>query len=149
MSSHVIRNEAERNMLIELVRNRKLPITVSIAKGAKRSIEQNRLNRLWMQEIAEQLGEETPEGYRGFCKLHFAVPILRAENEDFRQQYDHHVKGLPYESKLAIMQEPIDLPVTRLMTTAQKKQYLDEVWSHFTGRGVQLTDPDAIQWRAA
>ena len=40
------------------------------------------------------------------------------------------------------MAVPIDLPVTRIMKTGQKKRYLDDVYDHFTGLGVRLTDPE-------
>lgn len=146
MTTRAVRNEQERQELLRLIEQRALPMTVSIAKGAPRSIAQNRLQRLWLNEAAEQLQEDDAEGYRAYCKLRIGVPILRAENEDFAAQYDRIVKPLPYEQKLEIMREPIDLPVTRLMTTRQKKEYLDGMWVHFTGMGVKLTDPDNLGW---
>lgn len=118
------------------------PFTVDITKGKRRSVEQNRLQRTWMNEIAEQLQDRTPEEARGYCKLTLGVPILRAENTDFCERYDAVVKPLPYESKLAIMMEPLDLPVTRLMTTEQKTRYLDAINRHFSEQGVVLTQPE-------
>ena len=35
-----------------------------------------------------------------------------------------------------IVREPLDLPVTRLMSTAQKTRFLDEMYRHFAERGV-------------
>jgi hypothetical protein len=70
------------------------------------------------------------------------VPILRAENELFCERYDAIVRPLPYEQKLAIMMEPLDLPVTRLMTTEQKTRYLDHIHKHFTDLGLELTNPE-------
>ena len=75
-------------------------------------------------------------------------PILRAENTRFAEAYDERVKPLPYEQKMALMAEPLDLPVTRIMTADQKTRYLDGVWKHFTEKGIVLTEPDAPQ-RAA
>ena len=115
---------------------------MSVVKGNKRSVEQNRLQRLWCVEISDQLGDRTPEEVRGYCKLAIGVPILRAESETFREQYDRVIKPLPYEQKLAVMMEPLDLPVTRYMTTKQKAQYLDAVFKHFTEQGVVLTQPE-------
>ena len=120
------------------------PVNVTIKPGQEpRSSKQNRLFWQWMQDLEAQ-GDQTSQEYRAECKLHYGVPILRAENESFRQQYDQHVKPLPYESKLAIMVEPIDFPVTRLMTVKQEKQMLDVIWNHFTGLGFQLTDPGSL-----
>ena len=119
-----------------------MPYTVSITKGKRRSIEQNRLQRLWLNEAAEQLKEDTAEGYRAYCKLHFGVPIMRGENDEFREVYDRLIRPRDYEEKIELMRVPMDLPVTRIMTTGQKKRYLDDMWHHFTELGVQLTDPE-------
>jgi hypothetical protein len=108
----------------------------------KRSNEQNRLQRLWLNEISEQLGDQTPEEVRGFCKLMFGVPILRAENTAFRERYDAIVKPLPYELKMAMMQEPFDFAVTRNMSTNQKTRYLDALSKHFLELGIVLTNPE-------
>ena len=141
MTTRVLETKSDIDMLASLLRARKLPCTVTVVHGRKRSTAQNRLNRLWMNEAAQQLGEYDAEGYRAFCKLHFGVPILRNENEAFREQYDAVVKPLSYEQKIEIMKEPIDLPITRLMTSGQEKRYLDDVWRHFTDLGVKLTEP--------
>ena len=143
MTTRVLETKSDIDMLASLLRAKKLPCTVTVVQGRKRSTEQNRLNRMWMIEAAQQLGEFDAEGYRAFCKLHFGVPILRNENEAFREQYDAIVKPLSYEQKIEIMKEPIDLPITRLMTSGQEKRYLDDVWDHFTKLGVKLTEPEA------
>lgn len=107
-----------------------------------RTVDQNSLQHKWHQEAAQQLREETAEGYRAYCKLHFGVPILRAEEPDFRAQYDEIIRPLPYEQKLALMKAPIDFPVTRLMSVKQKTAFLDEVCRHYMGLGVVLTMPE-------
>ena len=149
MTTRVIKTEVDRALLLRFVKEHKLPFTVDITKGKRRSVEQNRLQRLWLNEIAEQLGDRTAEEVRGECKLIFGVPILRAENETFRIAYDAVVRPLPYPQKLAIMMEPLDMPVTRLMTTDQKTRYLDRLCQHFLEQGVVLTDPERRQRRAA
>lgn len=141
MGSAAIRTEQDRKMAIKRIENAELPCTMTLTKGAPRSIEQNRLNRLWMLELEEQ-GDMTAEEYRAYSKAFFGIPILLAENEAFRQQYEAIVKPLPYEQKLEIMKTPIDFPVTRLMTVKQEKKYLDDVFSYWTGKGYKLTDPD-------
>lgn len=109
-------------------------------RPVKRSVDQNKLQRKWLLE-AEAQGDQTAEEYRGFCKLHFAVPMLRWELPEFKEKYDRIVKPLPYESKLELMQEPLDFPCTRLMSKDQKSRYLDAIFQHFTGLGMHLTDP--------
>lgn len=141
MTSRVVETEDGRKMLIRLLERQKLPFTATIETGRKRTVDQNRLQRLWMNEISEQMGE-SPEYWRGYCKLTIGVPILRAENEVFRAKYDEMVRPLPYPTKLAIMSEPLDMPVTRLMTTKQKTTYLDQMFRHFSEQGVILTIPE-------
>ena len=141
MTSRVVSTEAEREALVHLIQMRPLPFTVDITKGKRRTVAQNRTQRLWLNEIAEQLGDRTAEEVRGYCKLTIGVPILRAENERFREAYDRHIKGRSYEDKLAIMMEPLDLPVTRLMTTSQKARYLNGIVRHFAEQGILLTVP--------
>ena len=142
MTTRVIRNDEDLALLVRFLKSQKRPFTVDITKGKQRSTEQNKLQRLWLNEIAEQLGDQTPEEVRGYCKLRFGVPILRAENEAFRERYDAVVKPLPYEAKLAIMMEPLDLPVTRLMKTEQTTRYLDAIAQHYAEQGVRLTQPE-------
>lgn len=138
MTTRVITTEADRNGLMLLLKARELPFTVEIVKGKRRSVEQNRLQRRLLNEIAEQTGQ-TPEEARAYCKLTIGVPILRAESELFAQKYDQHIRRLPYETKLALMAEPFDFPVTRLMSTAQKTQYLDAIIRHFSAQGVAFS----------
>ena len=141
MVTRVLATEQDRAMLQRLIAGVPLPSTVEITKGKRRSTDQNRLQRKWMTEIAEQLGEDA-EHWRAYCKLHFGVRILRAESDGFCAAYDAHVRHLPYETKLAYMAVPLDMPVTRMMTTKQKTAYLDAIYRHFTEQGVYLTAPD-------
>jgi hypothetical protein len=136
-----IEDAYQRDMLIKLLKEQVGPYTVTITRGKRRSTRQNRLNRLWAGEIAEQLGDRTAETSRGELKLQFGVPILRAENEAFCEAYDRVVKPLPYETKVALMCEPLDFPVTRLMNTSQEHRYLNEIYCFYTDKGVVLTVP--------
>lgn len=136
-----VENEYQRKMLLKYLEGQKLPFTVEIQTGRKRSTEQNKTQRMWVKEISEQTGM-TSEEVRAFCKLTIGVPILREENETFRAKYDAVVRPLTYEAKLAIMSEPLDMPVTRLMSVAQKSRYLDAIFQHFSEQGIVLTIPE-------
>ena len=110
-------------------------------KDKARTLAQNALQRKWLADAQAQ-GDQTAEEYRAFCKLTIGVPILRAENAEFKAKYDEIVKPLSYEQKLAIMAEPLDLPVTRLMTKRQKMAYLNQMYEYFTGEcGFRLSEP--------
>ncbi len=143
MTTRIIRSPADLAQLVTFLGGRKLPLTVTVQSGKIRSTEQNRLQRLWCNEIAEQLGDRTAEEVRGECKLTMGVPILRAENDAFRTAYDRVLKTLPYEEKLACMMHPLDFPVSRLMTAAQKARYLDHMHRYWSGKGLMLTNPVA------
>jgi hypothetical protein len=148
-NNRIVETEQARDMLVKFIQSRPLPFTATLTDGKHRTNDQNRLQRLWMVEIATQLGDRTPEETRGECKLTFGVPILRAENDAFRARYDEVIKPLPYEMKLKLMMEPISLPITSIMTTRQKTAYLDAIHRHYSGLGVELTNPEDLKRRAA
>jgi hypothetical protein len=110
-------------------------------QGEERTNPQNKLQQLWHAQAADQLRDESAEEKRAYCKLHFGVPILRADDA-FKADYDRIIKPMDYQTKLALMAEPFDFPVTRLMTVKQKKEFLDAIWNHYTGLGVRLSHPD-------
>lgn len=139
MVSRVITREEDRLSLISLIRDRPLPFTVEIVKGKRRSVEQNRLQRRLLNEIAEQT-DQTAEEVRAFCKLTIGVPILRNESELFAEKYDRLIKHLPYEQKLELMAEPFDFPVSRIMSTKQKTEYLDKMLQFFSEQGVVFSE---------
>lgn len=141
MVTRFIESEYDRTAMLRFIENHALPMSLTITKGSKRSTKQNRLSRQWMLDIARDLEGWTAEEARGYCKLHFGIPILRAENETFALEYDAVVRPLPYEMKLKLMMVPFDFGVTRLMSTKQQTAYLDAVHRHFSEQGVALTDP--------
>jgi hypothetical protein len=100
---------------------------------------------VWYNEIALQLGDRSVNEVKGECKLKYGVPILRAENEEFRLVYDKFLKPFSYEEKLEFI-IATDLPVTRLMSTPQMTRYMDEVQRVYAMQGVRLTNPDDMKY---
>lgn len=123
----------------------KFPMTITITQGAPRSDLQNRLAQRWFTDISRQLGDQSHDYVRAFCKLTIGIPILRAENEAFKAQYDRVLKHLSYEEKLEAVRV-FDLPVTRLMSTKQMTQFMDEMQRYWGEKSVRLTDPEALKW---
>lgn len=146
-----VKNEGDRELLLSYINNLDLSFTVTIQQGLieKRSNDQNRLQRLWINE-AEQQGDMTAEEYRAYCKLHFGVPMLRNENDTFAELYDSKIRdrvpAYTYEQKLEFMAIPWDMHVTRLMTVKQHDKYLNMMHDHFTSLGMILTIPNDIDW---
>lgn len=115
-------------------------LRISFKSGKDRSPDQNAIGHVWYEQLARELREFDALGYKAFCKLHFGVPILRAEDEEFRKFYDKAIKlSLSYEQKLDAMKF---VPVTSLMTTDQKSRYLVEVQKHFAPQ-VRLEFPES------
>lgn len=124
------------DLLPRLPLDEERPIQVLIQEQKKRRTPaQNAFSHAWYGEIAEALPEDDALGWKCYCKLHHGVPILRAEDEEFRMAYDGSIKPLPYEKKLIAMRV---FPVTSRMNTAQLTKYADAVRDDFAARGVLL-----------
>ncbi len=143
--NRVIQSKEDRVMAARFVEARDFPFTITITDGKPRSRAQNRLLHKWMGEIAEQKGDCSADEARAYCKLTIGVPILRQQNAAFKERYDEILKPLSYEQKLAIMSEPLNLPVTSLMSTKQLTEYLEAIIRHFGEQGIILTMPDDMK----
>ena len=100
-----------------------------------RTLAQNAGTHVLYEVIAAALPEDDALGWKCYCKLHHGVPILRAEDPEFRERYDSAIKGLPYEKKLSLMRY---LPVTSLMDKKQINKYIEALQADFEPRGVIL-----------
>ena len=103
-------------------------ITFSEPKlGKERTLSANALSHVWYGQADKQLGQQIGTA-RNFCKLHFGIPILRAEDAEFMAMYDQAIRHNPYELKLKIMAY---WPVTSLMSRDQMARYLTAVQVHY------------------
>ena len=105
--------------------------------GEIRSIEQNRLQFQWFRDLEKQ-GDMTAQEYRAYCKGMFGIPILVAEDEEFRDVYDRIIRPLSFEEKLELLGPPIDLPVTSRMSVDQMTRYLKAMSDHWLKEGFML-----------
>lgn len=141
MSKHILNSEVGLQSFIGVLRElwhsrRYLEITIKEGKG--RSVEQNAVMHGWFGQVARELREYDARGVKRFCKLHFGVPILRAEDDDFRAAYDRVIRPLPYDDKLVAMDI---LPVTSAMTTIQLDRCMTDIQDHYRKQGVALVYP--------
>ena len=141
MPSRVITTPADLAALGRTLGALKLPITVSWKQGRDRSLDQNALMWKWAGEFAEQMGDRTADETQRQWKLTIGVPILRSENDDFRDFYDKGLRRLAYPEKLAAMQY---VPVTSIMTVPQMRKLMDAIQREAAEQGVRLTDPEKI-----
>lgn len=111
----------------------------------KRSISQNDISHAWYAEISKHKGDESPKEVKRECKLRLGVPILRAEDDDFRNFYDKAMKNtLTYEEKLEAMDF---VPVTSQMSKAQLSQYLEAMQQEYCKQGIFLEFPEDSGWQ--
>lgn len=145
MPTKIIREPAHIDALVKLLRERKLPLTVSWVQGASKTDAQNKLAQRWFTDIARQLGDTTHEDVRADCKVTFGVPILCAENDAFQQSWAETFAPLSYEGVRKAVKN-LDVPVTRLMTLKQMTAFMDAMQAHWSGMGLYLTDPEALKF---
>ncbi len=113
-------------------------LRVAVKTGKARSIPQNSISHEWYSQVSRELREDTPLSVKCFCKLTMGVPIMRAEDEEFRKLYDLVIRPLSYEKKLEAMKV---WPVTSLMNKDQLSQYLAAMQAAYADR-VQLVFPE-------
>jgi len=118
-------------------------LKVSVSKSRDRSLDQNRLFFAWVNQVAVERSEFTMQGVRNFVKLHFFVPILRAEDEEFAEAYDEAIKPLPYETKLKAISL---MPVTSRCNIKQMSRGLEDMQLHYSGLDV---DPVFLEFQTS
>jgi hypothetical protein len=149
MTSYVINSDSALQSFIGDVREMYIKhryVKISLKTGKARSIDQNSISHAWYEQIARELREDDALGWKCYCKLHHGVPILRAEDEEFREIYDGSIKRLSYEQKLMSMRH---WPVTSLMTKEQLSKYLESMQEDFKSKNVLLEFPDSVEGIAA
>lgn len=112
-----------------------------VASQKARSLSQNALQWKWYGEIANAIGE-TPEYAHCYCKLHFGVPILRRDNDAFREKYDRYLKWYPYEEKLTAIQI---VDVTSIFSVKQATEYMETVMRHCAENNIEITIPEEMK----
>lgn len=143
MAKMIVNSEETKAKAIHLIneefREHKY-LRLSIVTGEHRSLAMNALSWAWYQQISIERGEYTPKEVHAECKVRFGVPIMRRDCEEFQRQYDQHIKPLPWEPKLHFVGM---LPITSEMTTAQMKEYLEEMKAHYANLP---TDPVILEF---
>lgn len=124
------------NLLSEIYEQKRY-IQLTIDTGKKRSLPQNAIGHAWYLQVSRTEHEFTPEEVKCLCKFHFGLPILRGDDEEFNAICEAVIDPLPYESQIKAM---IYFPVTSLMKTKQKAEYLETVQRNYAGR-VKLLFP--------
>jgi hypothetical protein len=131
----ILIDDIRRQRALQLVKTAPDGYVMTLQEPA-RNLDQNALVHALYADIAQALPDHDALGWKSYCKLHHGVPILRAEDDDFRAFYDGAMKkALSYEQKIEAMKF---VPVTSLMTKSQLSKYAEAVRHDFSGRGVYL-----------
>lgn len=125
--------------LRELWREHKY-LRVTAKAGVARSHKQNAILHVWYTQLAMEDRQEDMRGHIRNCKLQHGVPLLCAEDSDYRDMCRRSLFILPHESQLEVMDF---WPVTRLMTKAQETKYLDSLRDYYGPRGIKLEFPES------
>jgi len=113
-------------------------VRINITAGRDRSLEQNRLFHDWIQQLTVQGGEFTFDGYRNFCRLHFFVPVLISENDQFASLWWSLFDKEKSRAKDSIqyctqMQFVATIEgISSICTTAQFSMALQEMQKHYS-----------------
>lgn len=121
----------------ELWREHKF-LRVSAKAGKARSIPQNSLQHAWYTQMAMQDRQHDVRGHTRYCKWTHGIPILCADDPEYRAQCRRILGPLSYEARLECMDF---YPVTRLFTKAQESAYLEAVKADYERRGIVLEFP--------
>ena len=111
---------------------------------------QRRLAWLWYTEIAASgLGsEDTKEGVHTVCKWLFAKPILLRDDEVFGAVFagfSQMVEQVESGTRAEYWREfTRDFISTERMSRKQRSEYLSDLQRYWTGKGVNLSDPDDL-----
>ena len=150
MTEKIVHSIKSQEDAAQMIRDLALDGTNWIVKverqSKRRSLDQNALSHQWYADIARQREDMTVSEIRAECKLTCGVPILRRDNEKFRETYDRCLADRSYEAQMEFI-EFTELPVTRLMSKKQLSEYMDKISAICRSRGIVLTHPDDQQRR--
>lgn len=113
-------------------------VKVRLTTGRARSLNTNNLSHAWYEQISKELQEDSPAGVKRTCKRNYGVPILCAEDPDFRERWEPIERVLTYEQQVALMDQ---FDVTSTFTKAQMSEYLQRMQDDFRNRDVYLEFP--------
>lgn len=118
-------------------------LTIQVKTGRDRTLDQNALWFAMYKRISQVMGWPI-EDARAHCKLHFGVPMMRNQCDEFRFTWDECFIHLDYERKLRIMiqfgHSVEGLPVTRGFNRAQGIEYTNRIVDDFREQGVFFDD---------
>lgn len=143
MVARILFDERDRKAWLAFMSAQPLPCTVSLTKGARRSLPQNSLFHSWVGQIAMETGE-TQGAAKGEVKLRYGLPIMERDNPAWMAKWEPLYGPLNYAQRVVLFEI---LPMTSLMTTRQMKELMDGMQRDYLQQGIMLIDPDDLKFR--
>jgi hypothetical protein len=111
---------------------------VKIMQG-KRTVSQNAMIYSLYQQAGAQSEDQSIVDVRRMCKLHYGIPILRANDPEFCDFYDRLIKhSFTTEDKLLLMDH---LEVTSKFNKEMGTEYIDTVIREYSQQGFCMIHP--------
>lgn len=137
-ATRIIRDGEDASRFFAFLGNMNTPYTVSVAKGDKRSTNQNALLHKWFGEIALQIPGDTLIGVKGRCHRKYGLPI-KMQDPQFAWVWEQTGAKLNYEKQCSYLASGV-LNISSGMTKPQLSQYMDEMQRDYEDQGVILTN---------
>ena len=145
----VIRNEADRNRAVEIVKRVPIdpPQEIEIREWKKnRSSSQHRLYWQWNTVIAAELGE-TKEEVHERNKERFLVPIMWRDDANYSEMIGYiqevHKQGMKSQA-WALKRQVVRLTTTTQLNVMQFTEYLNEIEADARNLGIVLPHPEDL-----
>lgn len=114
-------------------------VTFSWRVGRNMSDDQRKMTFELYTRIGKALYGGDTHHARAECKLTLGVFIMRRDNVEYREKYDKVIMPLDYDTKLSLMIEPLEFPVTSCMGIKQCREYIDQVIKKYTELGCDFS----------
>jgi len=137
--ARILRDDRDVKAWAAFIAAQPLPVTVTLTKGAKRSLPQNSTLHLWTGQIAAETGQTQAEA-KAEIKLRFGLPIMERDNPEWVAKWHDLYAPLPYGMKLRLFEA---IPLTSLLTTRQMAEMMDAIQKEYLAQGIPLVDPEA------
>jgi hypothetical protein len=114
------------------------PLEISYEPFAvARQLDQNALSHVWYRQAAKQLGDREIWEVADECKLDYAVPILLANNQEFRELFKYCLAPYHREQRIEILGKGF-VNCTRLLTRKEFTEYLNGIQNYYGKNGIHL-----------
>lgn len=144
MALRILKTEQDRERWVSFLNAQALPMTVSHAKGANRTKQQNATLHKWFGQIASEQGDSAA-AIKAELKLRFGLPIMQANHPGWVEEWSPLYEPLPYAMRLKVFEI---IPMTSLMRVKEMSEFMEAIQRECRTLGISLIDPEARKYEA-